>query len=161
MLHVSVISVAFMIPSLIIYVLLDPYYHFFATDKLMSEVRDKLGGRGFLLVLVVLAPWGETFIGQGLPWMLTRLFRLPGTVFLVVATIWFATLHGWGFKGPDFWIMVVAHIVPAFMLAFTFLQGEKRSDWRAIWMTATVHMIANGVVAVGDGLATLAKHAIT
>jgi hypothetical protein len=150
-----------MIPSLIIYVLLDPFYHFFATDRMMSEVQQKLGVRGFILVLVVIAPWVETFIGQGLPWLLTRLLRLPSTIFLVVATIWFATLHGWGFNGPDFWIMVLAHIVPAFLLAFTFLQGEKRSDWRAIWMTATVHMVANGVVAVAGAIASLAKHAIT
>lgn len=155
------INACFMIPSVLIYAILDPYYHFFATDKIIPAVQEKLGTRGMLLVMLVIAPWGETFLGQGLPWLLTRLLRLPTTVFLTAATIWFAWLHGWGFNGPDFWAMILGHLAPAFLLAFTFLHGKKFSDWRAIWMTASVHTVANLVVVVGDGIVALARRAMT
>ncbi|HUQ99862.1 MAG TPA: hypothetical protein VM166_10430 [Gemmatimonadaceae bacterium] len=147
-----------MIPLQIIYWILDPYYHFFATNGMVQDVQQKLGRWGFQILAVVILPWVETLLGQGLPWMITRLLRLPATVFLWVATIGFAFLHGLGFQGPDFWVMFLGHLIAAYLLAFTFLQGERGSDWRAIWMTSAVHMLSNLVVGVSDELAVFAKH---
>jgi hypothetical protein len=106
-------------------------------------------------MVVVVAPWLETFIGQGLPSLLTWLLRLPSPVFLVFSTLWFASLHGLGFHGADFWAMVLAHVIAAFLLAFTYLHGRKHSSRRAIWMTASVHMLVNLSVTVAYAFSQL------
>jgi hypothetical protein len=147
-----------MVPILFIYWILDRQHHFFATDTTAEQLREKLGWLGFNLVLVVFAPWVETLFGQALPSSITRLLRLPASVFLVVSTVWFAGLHGLGFHGGDFWVMTFSHLFAAFLLAFTFLQGRKHSEWRAIWMTACVHMLSNFSVALASEVTDLAKH---
>jgi hypothetical protein len=143
-----IIDLFSIIPIYAIVSLLDRHYHFFGPDVPGASLLEKWGALPLFLVAVVIAPLVETFIGQGLPWLVTRLLRLPHAVFLLFSTVWFAWLHGVGFHGADFWVMVVAHLIAAFLLAFTYLQGRKHSRWRAIWMTASVHMLANLTVAV-------------
>jgi hypothetical protein len=51
--------------------------------------------------------------------------------------------------------MVLGHLIAAFLLAFTYLHGRKHSRWRAIWMTASVHMLVNLSVTVAYALGKL------
>lgn len=125
---------------------LDRHYHFFGPDVPGASFLEKYGALKVYLIVVVGAPVIETFIGQGLPWLITRLLRLPSAFFLAISTLWFAWLHGVGFHRADFWVMVLGHLVAAFLLAFTWLHGRKHSRWQAIWMTASVHMLANFTV---------------
>jgi hypothetical protein len=150
-----IIDLVSIVPTLAIVSLLDTHYHFFGPDVPGESLLEKWGAIRLALMVVVVAPWIETFIGQGLPSLLTRLFRLPPAVFLVFSTVWFAGLHGLGFPRPDFWAMVLGHLIPAFLLAFTYLHGRKHSRWRAIWMTASVHMLVNLSVSVAYALSRL------
>jgi hypothetical protein len=141
-------------PTYLIVWLLDTHYHFFGPDVPGASLLEKFGALKLFLLVVAVAPWIETFIGQGLPSLLTRLLRLPSVVFLALSTAWFAWLHGVGFHGADFLVMVLGHLIAAFLLAFTWLQGRKHSRWRAVWMTASVHMLVNlavsGAYALGE-----------
>jgi len=150
-----VIDLFAIVPIFAIVWLLDKHYHFFGPDVPGASLLEKWGAVRLALMVVVVAPWIETFIGQGLPSLLTRLVRLPPAVFLVFSTIWFAWLHGLGFHGADFWAMVLGHLIAAFLLAFTYLHGRKHSRWRAIWMTASVHMLVNLSVTVAYTLSRL------
>ena len=145
------------IPILAIVWAFDAHYHSFGPDVPGESLLEKWGAVRLALMVVVVAPWIETFIGQGLPSLLTRLLRLPPAVFLVFSTVWFAGLHGLGFPRPDFWAMVFGHLIAAFLLAFTYLHGRKHSRWRAIWMTASVHMLVNLSVTVAYALSRLAN----
>jgi hypothetical protein len=151
-----IIDLVSLIPIFAIVWLLDKHYHFFGPGVPGESLLERWGPLQLALMVVVVAPWIETFIGQGLPSLLTRLLRLPPAVFLVVSSVWFAGLHGLGFNGTDFWVMVLGHSVAAFLLAFTYLHGRKHSRWRAIWMTASVHMLANLSVTVAYALSQLA-----
>jgi hypothetical protein len=150
-----IIDLISIVPILAIVWLFDRHYHFFGPDVPGESLMEKWGPLRLALIVVVIAPWIETFIGQGLPSLLTRLVRLPPAVFLVFSTVWFASLHGLGFARPDFWAMVLGHLIPAFLLAFTYLHGRKHSRWRAIWMTASVHMLVNLSVTVAYALGQL------
>lgn len=143
-----IIDLVSIVPIYAILWLLDTHYHFFGPDAPGASLLEKWGALKLALMVVVVAPWIETLIGQGLPWLLTRLVRLPPAVFLVFSTAWFAWLHGLGFHGADFWAMVFGHAIAAFLLAFTYLHGRKHSRWRAVWMTASVHMLVNLSVSV-------------
>lgn len=143
------------VPIFAIVWLLDRHYHFFGPDVPGGSLLEKWGPLKLALMVVVVAPWIETFIGQGLPSLLTRLVRLPPKFFLVFSTVWFASLHGLGFHGADFWAMAFGHAVAAFLLAFTYLHGRKHSRWRAIWMTASVHMLVNLSVTVAYAISQL------
>ena len=153
-----IIDLLSIVPIYAIVALLDRHYHFFGPDVPGASLLEQWGPVRIFVIVVVAAPLLETFIGQGLPWVLTRLLRLPPAFFLVLSTIWFAWLHGVGFHGPDFWVMVVGHLIAAYLLAFTYLQGRKHSRWRAIWMTASVHMLANLTVMVAYFLGQLSAH---
>lgn len=150
-----IIDLFSIVPIFAITWVLDKHYHFFGPDVPGASLLEKWGALRLALLVVVVAPWIETFIGQGLPSLLTRLLRLPPAVFLAFATVWFAWLHGIGFHGADFWAMVLGHGIAAFLLAFTYLHGRKHSRWRAIWMTASVHMLANLSVTVAYALSQL------
>jgi hypothetical protein len=152
-----IIDLFSIIPILAIVSLLDLRFHFFGPDVPGASLLEEWGALQLLLFVVVVAPLFETLIGQGLPWLLTRLLRLPAAVFVFFSTVWFASLHGLGFHGADFWVMVVAHLIVAFLLAFTYLQGRKHSRWRAFWMTASVHMLANLTVSVAYVISRLGK----
>lgn len=150
-----IIDLFSIIPIYAIVSLLDLHYHFFGPDVPGASLLEEWGALQILLFVVVVAPLIETLIGQGLPWLLTRLFRLPPAIFLVFSTVWFASLHGLGFHGADFWVMVAGHTIVAFLLAFTYLQGRKHSRWRAFWMTASVHMLANLTVSLAYAISRL------
>lgn len=150
-----IIDLFSIVPIYAIVSLLDRHYHFFGPEVPGASLLERWGALPIFLIVVIVAPLLETFIGQGLPWLLTRLLRLPPSFFLVFSTVWFAWLHGVGFHGADFWVMVVGHLIAAFLLAFTYLQGRRHSRWRAIWMTASVHMLANLSVTVAYGLSRL------
>jgi hypothetical protein len=152
-----IIDLVSIVPILAIVGLLDQHYHFFGPDVPGESLLEKWGALRLALMVVVVAPWIETFIGQGLPSLLTRLVRLPPGFFLVFSSVWFAGLHGIGFARPDFWVMVLGHAVAAFLLAFTYLHGRKHSRWRAVWMTACVHMLVNLSVTVAYALSRLAN----
>jgi hypothetical protein len=143
------------VPMFAILWLFDKHYHFFGPDVPGESLLETWGAVRLALIVIVAAPWIETFIGQGFPSLLTRLVRLPPVVFLVFATAWFASLHGLGFHGADFWAMALGHLIPAFLLAFTYLHGRKHSRWRAIWMTASVHMLVNLSVSIAYALSRL------
>lgn len=147
-LTILIIDLFLTVPMYAILRVLDHRYHFFGPDVPGASLLEKWGPWKLAIVIVVIAPWLETFIGQGLPSLLTRLVRLPAAFFLVFSTAWFAWLHGVGFHGADFWAMVLGHAVAAFLLAVTYLHGRKHSRWRAIWMTASVHMLVNFTVTV-------------
>ena len=151
-----IIDLVSTIPILAIVWVFDKQYHFFGPDVPGESLLEKWGAIRLALMVIVVAPWIETFIGQGLPSLLTRLVRLPPAVFLVFSTVWFAGLHGLGFGGADFWAMVLGHAIAAFLLAFTYLHGRKHSRWRALWMTASVHMLVNLSVTVAYALSRLA-----
>jgi hypothetical protein len=150
-----IIDLLSIVPIYAIVALLDTHYHFFGPDVPGASLLEKWGVLPLFLLVVVVAPMVETFIGQGLPWLVTRLLRLPHRIFLGFSTVWFAWLHGVGFHGADFWVMVVGHVIAAYLLAFTYLQGRKHSRWRAFWMTASVHMLANLSVSVAYALGRL------
>jgi hypothetical protein len=152
-----IIDLISMVPIFPVVWLLDKHYHFFHSDVPGASLIEMWGPLKLAVIVVVVAPWIETFIGQGFPSLLTRLLRLPPAVFLVFSTMWFAFLHGLGFPRPDFWVMVFGHAIAAFLLAFTYLHGRKHSRWRAIWMTASVHMAANLSVVIAYTLSQLAK----
>ncbi len=88
--------------------MLDQHYHFFGPGVPGESLLEKWGVVRLALMVVVIAPWIETFIGQA-----------------------------------------------DFLLAFTYLHGRKHSRLRAIWMTASVHMLVNLSVTVAYALGRL------
>jgi hypothetical protein len=153
-LAIWLLDMASVVPILVLAWLADRHFHFFRDGLVWKDLKKQYGLPLYYSLVVIIMPWLETVIGQWLPWDVTRALRLPNWFFIVLATAWFASLHGLGFQGPNFWLMVLSHVIGALLLALTFLQGRKHSRWRAMWMTATVHMLSNFTVSIGDMLSS-------
>jgi hypothetical protein len=123
--------------------------HYCQTSGLVSPAQpgeDPAWARSFF-VLVLVAPWVETLLGQALWMVLTSHRSRPTLGYVIPATIWFCFLHGagsWpGWSSLDWWLKVLPHAVSSFILACTFQHGWKHSWWRGIWMTSVVHQVGN------------------
>jgi hypothetical protein len=108
----------------------------------VAKLKEKYGVAGLLFCGVVAIPWFETLLGQALPMVLTRALVKPEVPYMVLATVWFACLHGLGVD-PGWEFMILSHLVGSFILAGTFLHGWYHSWWRGIWMTTIVHTAGN------------------
>ena len=106
---------------------------------------------------VVAIPWAETLLGQALPMVLFQALRRPAVPYLVLATVWFAGIHGLGVdQGGQ--AMILSRLGGALILSGTFLRGWDHSLWRGIWMATVVHTACNlsaflHDLATGRGLA--------
>ena len=150
-----IIDLFSLVPVFAIMWLLDRHYHFFGPDVHGESLLEKWGALRLALIVVVVAPLVETFIGQGLPSLLTRLVRLPpGCLSCVLYRVvciapWIGLSRG-GFLGNG-----PRTRDPGFSSCVYLSAREKTSRWRAIWMTASVHMLANLSVTVAYALSQL------
>ncbi|MFN2636994.1 MAG: hypothetical protein ABR585_08210 [Gemmatimonadaceae bacterium] len=151
-LAVWLLNMISVVPILVLAWVADRRFHFFSEGLVWPDLKKMYGVWMYYGLVVIWMPWLETVIGQWLPWDVTRALKLPPAFFVVLATVWFAFLHGLGFHGPNFWLMVLSHVIASLLLALTFLQGRKHSLWRGIWMTAMVHMLINFTVSAGDAV---------
>jgi hypothetical protein len=108
-----------------------------------AALEQRFGLPVLFVYCVVVGPWIETLLGQGLPMAYTYMVSRSKAIYLIAATVWFSYLHTYGYQGSEFWLMMFSHFVGAFLLACVFLHGRKHGLWRAIWMTSMVHSASN------------------
>lgn len=95
-----------------------------------------------LFAMVLFAPIGETLLMAAIFWLLRFFVKRDGARALTSALIW-AGLHSLASPawGPQ--------IVWAFLIfSACYVTWEKHSVWRAITMTAALHMLHNAVPAI-------------
>jgi hypothetical protein len=138
----STLVIANLVQVLVLQFLVDHYSIPLPKEDSVAKLNARYGLAGLFFCGVVAIPWVETLLGQALPMVLTRALPKPSVPYLVLATVWFACLHGLGMD-QGWEVMILSHLVGALILAGTFLRGWNHSWWRGIWMTTAVHAVGN------------------
>jgi hypothetical protein len=108
--------------------------------EMEREIPDWDMGTTFL-VIVVIAPIGETLLFQALPIYVARKFNAPFNRQIIISMAIFAGLHF--LEGIP--TGIAAGLVGGFYFAFTYTHWREKSMWTAFWVTAVSHAFNNSV----------------
>lgn len=108
--------------------------------ELEREFPDWDTGTIFL-VIVVIAPVGETLLFQALPIFAARKFNAPFSWQIIISMAIFAGLHFL----EGILTGIAAGLVGGFYFAFTYAHWRQKSRWTAFWVTAASHAFNNAI----------------
>jgi hypothetical protein len=95
--------------QLLILLLLVAHYHALAKTMHVAALEHRSGLAVLFVYAVLVGPWVETVVGQGVPMAYTFSRSKPTRYapYLIVATVWFSYLHARGNQGSEFWLMML------------------------------------------------------
>ena len=94
---------------LLILLFLVAHYPALAKTAHFAASEHRLGLAVLFVYAVLVGPWVETVVGQGLPMAYTFSRSKPtrSAPYLILATVWFSYLHARGNQGSEFWLMML------------------------------------------------------
>lgn len=93
-----------------------------------------------LLIVCIIFPFLESFIGQGIPiWVLSYFFN-NRAFNLIASTLWFVYLHSFILNGISFALII---FFGGIVFSWCFMVFFKRGFWKAIIVTTIVHSLSN------------------
>lgn len=120
--------------------------------KIFGIHEEEIGGPNLekygivvtILLIVIIAPIIETFLGQVLPIFLTKRFLKPKTRLtgILISTILFSLMH----MTHSIWYSLL--IIPmAALLAMTYVIFQERQE-SSFWMTTSIHSLRNFIAVI-------------
>lgn len=106
-----------------------------------EPIGTKLGNPGpgeLLFLLLVFAPVVETFLLAGILWLLRRLVTRRVYPLAALSALVWAVLHI-----PNGVVIPFVIAWPFFVFSCAYIAWRPRAWWRAIFVTATVHLLQN------------------